>query len=284
MSSPAPTTPQGMPRILQGKRQLGPADEFCFGCHSGLKCFTDCCHDVNILLTPVDVLQLARHLGLNTTDFLDEYTSIPITKELHLPVVALKMNDAEDKRCHFLGEGDKTSGGGKAGCTVYENRPWACRMYPLGMAIPPARAGVEPDPVHFLFEDDFCHGGSEKSTWTVASWRTDQDIAAREELEAGFTEIVSHPWFIGGRQLDPRKMHMFHTACYDLDSFRRFIVETTFLERFELEKDLVEELRTDDEALLRFAFRWLRYALFGEPTMKPRADAADHARNPGRNP
>ena len=35
-------------------------------------------------------------------------------------------------------------------------------------------------------------------------------------------------------------------------------------------EELIEELREDDEALLRFAFRWLRFALFGEPTMKPR--------------
>ena len=66
---------------------------------------------------------------------------------------------------------------------------------------------------------------------------------------------------------------MFYTACYDLDNFRRFVFETTFTERFVLEPELVESMRTDDEALLRFAFRWLRFALFAEPTMTP-TDAA----------
>ena len=112
-------------------------------------------------------------------------------------------------------------------------------------------------------------GHAEKTEWTVASWKADQGLEHQEELEKGFHEIVSHPWFIGGqRQLDPKRMEMFYTACYDLDTFRRFVTTTTFAERFELEDGLLEQLETDDEALLRFAFRWLRFALFAEPTMK----------------
>jgi hypothetical protein len=63
---------------------------------------------------------------------------------------------------------------------------------------------------------------------------------------------------------------MFHMACYDLDTFRTFIFESSFRDRFELEPELEEQLATDDEALLRFAFRWLRFAMFAEPTMKAR--------------
>ena len=60
-------------------------------------------------------------------------------------------------------------------------------------------------------------------------------------------------------------------AAYDLDTFREFIFSTTFVKRFDLDPALVETLRTDDHALLQFSFRWLRYALFGEPTMQLRA-------------
>ncbi len=72
-------------------------------------------------------------------------------------------------------------------------------------------------------------------------------------------------------------MHMFYTACYDLDTFRAFVFESIFLERFELEPELLEELKTNDEALLRFAFRWLRFALFAEPTVKVREGAAERS-------
>jgi len=254
-----------LPYALRDKRELKPGETFGFGCHAGLSCFTDCCADVNIFLTPVDVLRLARRSGLSTTEFLDRHTLMPITKDLHLPVVVLRMLDDEAKHCPFLGE---------QGCTVYQDRPWTCRMYPLAMAIPPARAGEEPEPVYFLFEDDFCKGHGEPDQWTIESWRQNQGVDLHEELEAGYRAIVSHPFFIGGqRKLDPKRMEMFYTACYDLDTFRRFVFESSFLQRFDLDETTTGALRTDDEALLRFAFRWLRFALFAEPTMTVREGA-----------
>jgi Fe-S-cluster containining protein len=253
-----------VPEALRDKRRITEKDDFPFSCHPGVPCFNRCCADVNIVLTPVDVLRLARRIGVSTTAFLEEHCLHPITKDLGLPVVMLRLGNDPEKKCRFVGE---------QGCTVYEDRPWACRMYPVGMAIPPGRAGVDPEPVFFLFEDDYCEGRKGSRRWKVAEWRADQGVPEREALEAGFREIVSHPWFIGGRRLDPRRIEMFHMACYDLDRFRRFVFESSFLERFELEPKLVERIRTDDEELLRFAFRWVRYAVFAEPTVNVRADA-----------
>jgi Fe-S-cluster containining protein len=258
-----------LPGDLRDRRRLDGNETFCFSCHKDLPCFTQCCADVNIMLTPVDVLRLARKLGMTTTDFLDEHTLAPITKDLQLPVIMLRLRDEPEKRCPFVGE---------AGCTVYEDRPWSCRMYPLGMGIPPARAGEEPEPVHFLFEDEFCKGGEAKKEWTVDAWKAGEGITEQEEIESGFRELVSHPWFIGGRALDPKRMEMFHMACYDLDTFRRFVLESSFLDRFDLEDGLKESFRTDDYALAQFAFRWLRFALFAEPTLKTRDSAATAGR------
>jgi len=260
VDDPAPE----LPEVLRDKRRVAENQEFPFSCHPGIPCFNRCCADINIVLTPLDVLRLARRLGVTTTEFLDEYCLHPITKDLSLPIVMLGMAEDPAKKCRFVGE---------EGCTVYEDRPWACRMYPVGMAIPPARAGVDPEPLFFLFEDDFCEGRRESRRFTVAEWRADQQVPEREALEEGFREIVTHPWFIGGRRLDARRMEMFHMACYDLDRFRRFVFESTFLQRFEVEPELAERMRADDEELLRFAFRWLRYALFAEPTVTAREDA-----------
>jgi Fe-S-cluster containining protein len=258
-----------VPEILRDKRQLAPDERFRFACHPGVPCFNRCCADVKIVLTPLDVLRLARRLKIATTEFLDRHALLPITKDLQLPVVLLRMDEDSERRCRFVGD---------EGCTIYEDRPWACRMYPVGTAIPPARAGVEPQPVSFLFEDDYCKGHQEEKSWTVDEWRADQGVNEQDELEAGFREIVSHPWFIGGRKLDPRRMEMLHTACYDLDKFRSFIFDSTFTQRFDVEPELLEKIRTDDIELLRFAFRWLRFALFAEPTMKVRPDAPDSPR------
>jgi len=40
-------------------------------------------------------------------------------------------------------------------------------------------------------------------------------------------------------------------------------------------EDFVEEMRYSDEALLRFAFLWLRFSVFGEPTVRLRAEVAE---------
>jgi hypothetical protein len=253
-----------LPELLKNRRRLAADSSFCFDCNPGLPCFTQCCADVNIVLTPADVLGLARRTGLGTREFLDRHTLTPITKELHLPVVMLRMGPAPEKRCPFVTA---------QGCSVYEARPWACRMYPVGTALPPARPGVSPEPTYFLFEDDFCHGRNGTGTWTVEAWQRDQGIDEREELEQGFRDLVGHPWFIGGRQLDPRQIELFFIAAYDLDTFREFVFSSTFLRRFDLDDDLVESLRTDDRALLLFALRWLRFALFGEPTVGRRIAA-----------
>jgi hypothetical protein len=261
-SKPRPAAEsQPLPEPLRNRRQLAAGSTFCFDCDPKLACFTTCCSDVNIVLTPADVLALSRRRGLNTREFLDRHTLTPITKDLHLPVVMLKMDSGPGKRCPFVSD---------QGCSVYQDRPWACRMYPVGMALPPARVGVQPSPVHFLFEDDFCHGRTGERTWTVEQWERDQGLPEREPLEEGFRQLVGHPWFIGGRQLDPKRIELFFMAAYDLDTFREFVFGSSFLTRFELAPEEIDALRTDDQVLLRFAFRWLRFALFGEPTVKRR--------------
>ena len=264
------TADSSLPQFLVDKRQLEEDETFDFTCHPGVPCFNSCCADVNIVMTPFDVLRLARRLGMNTRDFLETHTSNPITKDLQLPMIMLKMKDEDAKPCPFVDD---------EGCTVYEDRPWACRMYPLGMAIPPARAGEEPKPMYFLFEDDHCKGRHQTDCkqWTASSWYSDQGLEAQDDLEAGFRDVVSHPWFIGGRTLDPKRMHMFYTACYDLDTFRSFVFESSFCERFDIQSEALEELKTNDEALLRFAFRWLRFALFAEPTLRVNEEAVERS-------
>ena len=68
-------------------------------------------------------------------------------------------------------------------------------------------------------------------------------------------------------------MEMFFNATYDLQKFREFVFGSTLLERFEVDEDFVHEMKTSNEALLRFGFLWVRFAVFGEPTMKVRTEA-----------
>jgi Fe-S-cluster containining protein len=267
--SPAFEEPRGPleEKILTDHPRLGPDDTFTFACHPGLSCFNKCCSDVNIFLAPYDVLRMKRRLGMTSGDFLDAYALLPVQKDMKTPVVVLRMNDDEARSCPFLTD---------AGCGIYSDRPWPCRMYPLGLAAQKDTPdGWRGDRFYFLLQEEGCHGFDEPQSRTVREWLEDQEIDPYDEWGEAFKELTLHKFFEDGGVLSPEKMHMLFTACYDLDKFREFVFESTLLRRFEVDEDLVEEMRYDDEALLRFAFLWLRFSLFGEPTMKARAEVID---------
>ena len=67
------TADASLPQFLVDKRQLAEGESFSFTCHPGVPCFNSCCADVNIILTPIDVLRLARRLGMNTREFLETH-------------------------------------------------------------------------------------------------------------------------------------------------------------------------------------------------------------------
>jgi Fe-S-cluster containining protein len=252
------TTPKELKeRVLGDAPRFGPDDRFRFSCHPGVPCFNRCCADINIFLTPYDVLRLKHRLGITSTEFLDKHAVVPFSKEIKQPVPLLRMRDDEDKACQFVGE---------QGCTVYEDRPWACRMYPLGMAAP-RDEDEQGERFYFLMEEDHCRGFEEGREYSVSEWIRDQGIEEYNEAGDLFRPITLHPFFESG-DMSPAKMDMFFMASYDLDRFRRFVFGSTFLDKFVVEPEVVEAIKTDDFELMKFAFRWLRFTLGFEETMK----------------
>ena len=75
--------------------RLGPESQFKFKCHPGIKCFTECCRDINIILTPYDIIQLKNKLKLTSEEFLAIYTEPQMLEKTGLPVVTLKFLDDE---------------------------------------------------------------------------------------------------------------------------------------------------------------------------------------------
>ncbi len=254
-------------KILTDTARMGLDDRFHFGCHPGISCFNTCCTDVNIFLSPYDVLRLKSRLDLTSTEFLDKYALLPVQADMKTPVVVLRMNDDEAKTCPFLGD---------SGCDVYADRPWPCRMYPLGLAASKDTPdGWRGERFYFLLKEEGCQGFGEAKEWTVREWLDDQGMDAYDEWGEAFKELTLHNFFEDGGTLTPERLEMFFTASYDLDKFRDFVFESTLLERFDVDEDFVEEMRHSDEALLRFSFLWLQFSLFGEKTMRIDPDAAE---------
>ncbi len=90
-----------------------------------------CCYHKGISLNPYEVLRLARHQALTTTEFIERFTDSAGTQ----------LRQRADGACVFLGEG---------GCGVHEDRPLVCRIYPLGRRISPEDeetfSEIEPHP------------------------------------------------------------------------------------------------------------------------------------------
>ncbi|MGQ9558111.1 MAG: YkgJ family cysteine cluster protein [Desulfurispora sp.] len=178
-------------------------DRFNFTCHPGLACFGQCCRDINILLTPYDVLRLKNYLGITSGDFLVQYTHIFTARHSSLPVIILKMREEQDLTCSFLtGQG----------CRVYPVRPWSCRMAPLDQ--------LAEDKFTLAFSADFCLGLQESAAWTPRQWMQDQGLAEYGLVEESFSRIPS----LWPRPDDARQQaalqDLFLTLVYDLDRLR----------------------------------------------------------------
>ena len=255
-------------KILEDYPRLGPDDAFEFSCRPGISCFNKCCGDVNIFLSPYDVLRMKRRLGITSGEFLDKYTIIPVQKDMKTPVVMLRMNEDEAKTCPMLTE---------EGCGIYADRPWPCRMYPLGLASQKQTPdGWRGERFYFLLKEEGCQGYDEEPKgWTVREWLDNQGLDEYDEWGEQYKELALHKFFEDGGTLAPEKMHMFFLSCYDLDKFREFVFESTLLRRFDVDEDFAEEMRYSDEALLRFSIQWLRFSLFGEDTVRVKQDVAE---------
>ncbi len=60
----------------RGLTVLTPEDHFHFECHQRLDCFTRCCRNITIFLTPYDILRMKNVLKITSGDFLTSYTDM----------------------------------------------------------------------------------------------------------------------------------------------------------------------------------------------------------------
>ncbi|MBW2118939.1 MAG: YkgJ family cysteine cluster protein [Deltaproteobacteria bacterium] len=98
-------------------------DTFAFSCHKDLACFNACCRNKYLPLIPYDILRLKKARNLHSDEFLTRYTVYRLDHDSGFPIISLKMGDAPEKACPFVTP---------EGCSVYNDRPMACRLFPLG--------------------------------------------------------------------------------------------------------------------------------------------------------
>ena len=245
--------------------RLGPESQFKFKCHPGIECFTECCRDINIILTPYDIIRLKNKLDLPSDEFLAIYTEPQLLEKTGLPVITLKFLEEEDKKaesklCPFVREN---------GCLVYDDRPTTCRYYPLGVASLSHKEDADDgEEFYFFVHEPHCLGFKE--------WRKDQGVDIHDEINAEWTDLlVRKRSFPPNMQLTEQTKNMFFLVSYNLDKFREFVFESSFLDRYEIDKSVLKRIKDDEIELLKFGLTWLKWLLFKEGDFKLKAGAAD---------
>ncbi len=248
-------------KALETERMALGTEPFSFRCHPGIDCYLVCCHKVELILQPYDIVRLKNRLRLSASEFLFRHTRLGEGNHPYFPAIMLNMVDEPSFPCPFLGPG---------GCSVYRDRPSACRTYPL-------ERGVERVPGkgirsrYYLVRHPYCHGHQETKQYTVREWERDQQLAEYNLFNDRWAEVdalfATNPWQ-GEGAAGPRQRLAF-MACYDIDTFRTYCDQHRLLRRYRIDRHRRRRIERDDGELLKFGFDWLLHTLGDRSTLMP---------------
>ncbi|MCX8087107.1 MAG: YkgJ family cysteine cluster protein [Rhodocyclaceae bacterium] len=231
-----------------------------FSCHKGIGCWNACCANIDITLTPYDIIRLKKRLGLSSTQFLRDYT-VPFEFEKD-GIAGVKFRPVEGgTACRFMTP---------EGCAVYEDRPTACRYYPVALLSMRKQDEYTDTQSYALVEEAHCLGHQVARKLSIDEYRAEQGAVEYDELARGWRQLVlkkkSAGPAIGAPSLKSRQL--FFMACYDIDTFRDFVTSEAFNKLFKLDEAMRAMLMEDDVELMQFAFRFLKQVLFGEKSIE----------------
>ena len=261
--NPFPTSPV-MPEMFDGDKVIQ------FSCHKGIACFNACCKNIDISLTPYDILRLKQRLGITSTEFLELFT-LPYEIEKD-GIAGVKLRPVEGgTACQFMTE---------EGCSVYEDRPTACRYYPVALLSMRRQDEYVDRNAYALVKEEHCLGHLEPRSISVDDYRKEQGLTDYDELARGWRQLILKKKSSGPSIGKPskRSLQLFFMSCYDIDRFRDFVTSASFNLLYDIAEDERAKWQTDDVALMQFAFRFLRQVLFGEEEGIKMREAAAEAR------
>ncbi|MBU1247988.1 MAG: YkgJ family cysteine cluster protein [Proteobacteria bacterium] len=239
--------------FLDSLPELKKGETYAFACHPGVECFNACCGDLNLMLTPYDVYRLRKELEKPSRDFIQGYCEVAAAGNAGFPMAQLRMLDNPKRSCPFVRS---------AGCSVYGNRPGACRTYPLGRAARMANDGSVIEQ-YFIVQESHCKGFEEDKQWTSQEWLADQGMEEYNEFNDQYMVLINR--FAGlGMQLDAKKLNIAFLALYQLDDFQQFIRQMKLFDRVLVSEERQAAILADELEALRFGLDWIELMLFGE--------------------
>lgn len=241
--------------FVESLPEIGADETFCFDCGPSRSCFNSCCADLTLPLTPYDVLRLRQNLGMASGEFLRDYAQMRSFPETGFPLPLLQMSRMPGSPCPFVTAD---------GCSVYDDRPGACRSYPLGRGARLAREGVSER--FFVVREDHCRGFEKGACRTPAQWFANQGLLKYNLFNNRYMRLMSMARATGRPLAGP--MRSTAALClYQLDVFRDLPEKMKLLENSGMSAERLARLKAEaessEEKCLEFAFCWLEMAIFG---------------------
>ncbi len=235
--------------------RLEAHDKLKFRCHKGVSCWNACCAQANVTLTPYDVIRIKQHLNISTTDVLAKHT-VPFELDAG-SMPGLKLRTTNEGACLFMTD---------EGCSIYANRPTACRYYPSGLLSMRAIDKNVDERSFLLIQEDHCKGHAEDHEQTIQEYREDQGVIEYDDYNREWYVIVLKKRSTGPTIGKPSDMslQLFFMASYDMDRFRRFVTSDSFKKTYNLGENFYRVVEEDDIALMQFGFKLMRQVLYGE--------------------
>jgi Fe-S-cluster containining protein len=258
--SPIPNSPV-VPAQLSGNAVIQ------FRCHKGIDCFNACCRNIDIMLTPYDIIRLKQRLGISSTEFLRLYTEPFEFGRDSVAGVKYKPKEGTSE-CQFVSD---------EGCSVYEDRPTACRYYPIGLLSTRRQDENFDRAAYALVKEDHCHGHFEDRRLTIDEYRKEQGLEEYDEKgrlwRQQILKVKSAGPYIGRMSMTSRRF--FFMASYDVDRFREFIKSEGFNSTYDVDQETMDRLLADDIALMEFGDRMIRQIMYAESTIPMKQGALE---------
>jgi Fe-S-cluster containining protein len=261
-NSPFASSPV-VPELFDGSKEIS------FRCHKDIKCFNACCSNIDISLTPYDIIRLKNRLDMKSDEFLLQY-SFPFEMEQG-GIAGVKFKPVEGgTACQFMVD---------EGCSVYEDRPTACRYYPIGLVSRRRQDENFDTSAYAVVKEAHCLGHFEDRKLTIDEYRAEQGLDDYDKHGHGWRQLVLKKKSAGPSVGKPskRSLQLFFMACYDIDRFRIFINSDGFKQGFDISDEQYAIFNEDDVALLEFSYKFLKQVLFAEESI-PLKEGAVEAR------
>lgn len=185
-----------------------------------------------ILLSTVDLYRAANALDVEIQEVIAQSCEMVPGGESMIPLMVMKQR--LDGSCIFLKKGK---------CTIHENKPLVCAMYPLGRFSFLNEENGEYDFHYYLkdFSTEGCHAASDE-IWTPETWLACFGVEQYDECIRLYRELgEACSRMMHACQTDDEKREMFGTAFYMI--FAKYDRKQPLREQMEMNLAFIRSLK-----------------------------------------